>query len=53
MLRLCIPSAATAEVWVGGVYTPLVGVRTICAWDWSSNLAGPKHARSQPDIVTS
>ena len=36
------PSAATAGCgWEGeGVRTPLVGLRTICAWDWGSYLLG-------------
>ena len=46
------PSAATAGCgWEGeGVRTPLVGLRTICAWDWGSYLLGAW--TSGPECVT-
>ena len=46
------PSAATAGCgWEGeGVRTPLVGLRTICAWDWGSYLLGA--CTSGPECVT-
>ena len=46
------PSDATAGCgWEGkGVRTPLVGLRTICAWDWGSYLLGAW--TSGPECVT-
>ena len=52
IVHLSPPPCCDCGVWVGGggCCTPLVGLRTICAWDWGSYLLGAW--TSGPECVT-